>query len=769
MEFIRGASILEYAEAQRLNTHQRLEMIAQVADAVQHAHQRGIIHRDLKPGNILVDEAGQAKILDFGVARITGGDAEATRQTGLGELVGTLAYMSPEQVLGDPAEIDARSDIYSLGVVLYEMLAGCAPYKLARTVYEVARTIREETPTPLGRINREYQGDLETIAARALEKEKARRYSSAAELAADLRHFLKNEPISARPPSAIYHLKKFSARHRGLVASVLAIFVVLVVGLLASVREAIRADRAERAAIAERDRATAAESGATRERDRALRAEQAANSERGRAEQARNLAVKETQRADSEAATAKAVNDFLQKDLLAQASVAGQSISAAKPEPDLKVRTLLDRAAARLDTRHDFPPAVEGAIRDTIGRAYWDLALFPQAETQLERAYELRRRALGTNSPDILTTAAQLAHTYLIEGKYSADEALLTGLLGRLGPEQANAATLPLLAEMASLASSRQGDYAHAEALMTRVLEARRRLLGAEHPDTVDAINDLAVQYQNQGKYAQAETLLKQALVLDRRVLGPEHTNTLRNLNNLGVIYRQEGKYAEAEAQLTAALAARHRLEGDEHLDTIASKNSLGILYSAEGKYDLAEPLLQQAVENSTKVMGAEQATTLSAMNKLADLYVRTGRRAEGESLYLKVLEIRRRVYGPEHPNTARVLASLGELKLDQKEYAEAEPLVRDALRAREKSTPNAWERYYAQSLLGATLSGQEKYAEAEPLLLSGYQGLADRRDSIQYENRSAADRVCQWVVQLYDSWRRPEKAAEWREKIGKR
>ena len=297
MEFIRGLPLQQYAEVHQLNTRQKLALMVKVCEAVHHAHQRGLIHRDLKPGNILVDETGQPKILDFGVARVTEadapeGDAQPTMQTGLGQLVGTLAYMSPEQVLGDPLEVDTRSDVYSLGVILYELLSGRLPYQVNhRQLPEAVQTIREEEPASLSSIGRDYRGDIETLVGKALEKDKARRYTSAADLGADIQRYLNDEPIAARPPSAGYQLRKFARRHRGLMAGMAAVFVVLLAGIAVSTSQAIRANRAGQAALNERDRAVAAEARAVQERNRALT---------------------EKQRADDESASAKAVNDFLQ-------------------------------------------------------------------------------------------------------------------------------------------------------------------------------------------------------------------------------------------------------------------------------------------------------------------------------------------------------------------------------------------------------------------------------------------------------------------------
>jgi eukaryotic-like serine/threonine-protein kinase len=343
MEFIRGRPLGHYADEHHLNTRQRLELMAQICEAVHHAHQRGLIHRDLKPGNILVDEAGQPKILDFGVVRVTDSDVQVTQQTDIGQLVGTLAYMSPEQVLADPLALDTRSDVYALGVILYQLLAGRLPYRISPKVHEAARAIQEDDPTPLSSINRRYRGDVETIVAKALEKDKARRYASAAGLAGDIRRFLQDQPIIARPPSAIYQLEKFARRHKALVTATAVVFVVLVAGIIVSTREAVLARQAEQ--------------------------------------------------------TAEAVNNFLQNDLLAQASTANQSGPSTKPDPHLEVRTALDRAAARIAGKFDRQPKVEAAIRDTIGQTYKDLGLYPEARKHLERALDLSRRVLGAENP----------------------------------------------------------------------------------------------------------------------------------------------------------------------------------------------------------------------------------------------------------------------------------------------------------------------------------------------------------------------------------
>jgi WD40 repeat protein len=382
LELVRGDTPRDYVRTQNVNVRDRLELVAKIADAVHHAHQRGLIHRDLKPSNILVDETGQPKVLDFGVARVTDREADSTLQTDAGQFVGTLAYMSPEQVSGDPLEIDTRADVYALGVLLYELLAGRHPYNTSGKLPEVIQAIREEDAARLTTINRMYKGDIETIVVKALEKDKAMRYTSAAELAADLRRYLKDEPIVARPPSASYQLQKFARRHRALVASMAAVFVVLVGGVVASTWQAQLARR-------ERDRATAAEQTATAERDRALSAEQSATNQRNRAfiaeqqaQQERNNALAEQQRADMEAATVKA-----QRLISLWQSLARESVRDSASRVDDDRAALLARQAMLFHVRtpNQAQYLVEDALQQAAAQPYpWSHNLLLGYETQVD-------------------------------------------------------------------------------------------------------------------------------------------------------------------------------------------------------------------------------------------------------------------------------------------------------------------------------------------------------------------------------------------------
>jgi len=760
MEFIEGESLLQYAEAHQLKTRQRLELMAKVCEAVQHAHQRGVIHRDLKPGNILADMNGQPKVLDFGVARVTDSNPKATRQTDVGRLVGTLAYMSPEQVLADSLEVDTRSDVYALGVILYELLVGRAPYTVSRNIPEAVQTIREEDPAPLSSISRNYRGDIETIVAKALEKDKARRYASAAGLAGDIRRYLTDEPILARPPSATYQLQKFARRHKALVTGVVAVFVVLIAGIIVSTWEATRARRAEQAATAQ-------------------------------------------------AATAKAVNDFLQNDLLAQASAKAQARPDNKPDPDLKVRTALDRAGGRITGKFTGQPLVEASIRQTIGKTYRDLGLYPDAQRQVERALDLRHRILGEEHPDTLATMNELATLYRDQGKYPQAERLFTKVLEvrrrALGEEHPD--TLATINDLAVL-YRRQGKYAQAEPLFTKILEVRRRVLGKDRPETLTTMNDLGVLYTSQGKYALAESLLTKALEVKRRTLGEEHPDTLINMNNLGQVYQYEDKYADAEL-LYAKVAELHRhVLGEDHPEALISMNNLAQIYLYQGKYAQAGPLFSKILEVRRRVRGDEHPETLVTMNDLAVLYTYQRKYAQAEQLFTKVLEVKRRVLGEGHPETLismdnlaflyrnqgkyalaeplnikaltlqrrtlgaehlDTLISMNDLEflyLNERKYAPAEALLREALNRFDKAAPESWRRFDSQSMLGASLAAQKRYAEAETLLLSGYDGLLNRKSTIPTASRFKLNEAGEQIVELYQDWGMLEKAAEWRDKL---
>jgi eukaryotic-like serine/threonine-protein kinase len=624
-------------------------------------------------------------------------------------------------------------------VILYELLAGVPPIELQKIVFEeFLRRLREqEPPKPSTRIRtkdsaviselarnrqqepralvKELRGDLDCIALKAIEKDRVRRYSSPSDLAADIGRYLKNEAVLAVPPSAPYRARKFARRYRAALITTAAFVLVLILAAGVSVRQSIRANR--EAAVAQR-----------------------------------------------EAAAAQAVNDFLQNDLLAQASAATQSELSAKPDPDLKVRTALDRAAVRITGRFEQQPEVEAAIRDTIGQTYMDLGLYPEARIQLERALDLHRRVLGAENRKALKTMSRIGSTALLQGRYAEAEALLgqtveiqRHVLGSSHPD-----TLASIHNLAGVYLD-EGEYAQAEALHSQTLEIRRRVSGPEHPNTLNSMNNLAVVYQAQGKYALAEVLHGQTLEIRRRVLGPEHPLTLSSMNNLAVLYQQQGKGAQAEALHRQILEIRRRVLGPEHPLTLRSMGNLAGVYADQSKYAQAEALFSQTLEIRRRVLGPDHPETLFNLSDVAFLYQRQGKYGLAETYAAQALAGRRHTLGPEHTDTIASAADLALAYLSQGKFAESEPLAREALEFDRRKQPDVWQRYRSQGLLGASLAGQKKYAEAERLLLEGYRGMLARKDRIGVPDWYHLERAREWIVQLYQAWGKPTEAAEWR------
>jgi tetratricopeptide (TPR) repeat protein/predicted Ser/Thr protein kinase len=642
MELIQGKPLVQYAEEHKLSYRQRLELMIAVCEAVEHAHQRGILHRDLKPANILVDESGQPKILDFGLARVTDADAQATRQTDMGQLLGTLAYMSPEQVLADPLALDTRSDVYALGVILYELLAQKMPYALSNLLHEAVETIRLAEPQKLSSINRSYRGDIETIVSKALEKDKERRYPSAAALAGDIRRYLDDEPIVARPASVTYQLKKFARRNKALVTGITAVFVVLALGVAASTWEAVQARRAQK------------------------------------------VAERQTRAAERQTAIAKAVNDFLQNDLLGQANLYNQ----AKPDPNLSVRAVLDRAGANIGGKFNGQPEVEAAIRETIGNTDAQMGLHAQAQQQLEQALSLSRRALGPENPATLAIMVDLGWVYDHTGKYAEAEKLYSRAAeadGRVLGKQ-NRQTLAATASLGAVYSE-EGKYAQAEALLKPALELEERLLGPEDRDTRLAMAYLAWVYYLEHKHGLAEALNQRLLAIDRRVSGPQSAFVFMDMYDLANIYNSEDKYPEAETLASQVLEFRRKVLGLDNKQTLAAMEELFIAYKGENKYAQAEALGKQTLELQRRVIGSEDPDTLSTEESLADIYRCEGRFQLSESMAMKVLETERRVLGPDSPTVAMSLNMLSFDYAAQGRYSEAEDLFRQYSQG---SSPNA-------------------------------------------------------------------------------
>jgi non-specific serine/threonine protein kinase/serine/threonine-protein kinase len=630
MEHVHGVPITEFCDRHKLSNRERLELFMQVCEGVQHAHQKAIIHRDLKPTNVLVatqDGNRLPKIIDFGVAKATAQKlTEQTVYTQMGVLIGTPEYMSPEQAEMTGEDVDTRTDVYSLGVILYELLVGALPFdskELRSDGFEgLRKKIREEEPhkpstrlstlgdrstesaklrrVDLPTLQRQLRGDLDWITMKALEKDRTRRYGSPMELGADVERHLNHQPVLASPPSTAYRARKFVRRHRlgvGVTAAAVLVLVAFAVTM------AVQARRI----AAERDtseRVSASLAGMLGSVDpetlgfalwNNLR-ERVAEVRRGRGATEEEIAA-----------------------VLATLGDALSGVNATDEALRLVDEQILSPAGEMIERELADEPRIAGRLEHTLGETYTKLGLYEQAGRHAARSAEIRERALGAEHPDTLSSKA-------LEG----------------------------------VVSSAQGRYAEAETLFRETLEMRRRVLGNEHPDTLESMYALATTYGRQERYAEAETLVRETLEIQRRVLGEEHPDTLRSMGTVATACNVQGRYREAETLSHEVLALQRRVLGEEHPDTLLTRQNLAHVYGMQGRYAEAEAICWEVLEITRRLLGEEHPRTLDRMGRLAATYNQQGRHAEAEAIFVKVLESKRRVLGEEHPDTLLSVYNLG-------------------------------------------------------------------------------------------------------------
>jgi eukaryotic-like serine/threonine-protein kinase len=620
MDLVKGVPITRYCDGHRLTPRQRLELFIPVCEAVQHAHQKGVIHRDLKPSNVLValyDGRPVPKVIDFGVAKAAGQPlTDKTLVTAFGNIVGTLEYMSPEQAEVNQLDVDTRSDIYSLGVLLYELLAGSPPFTqkdLEKAgMLEMLRVIREKEPskpsTKLGtsaglpalaaqrgtesaKLTKLVQGELDWIVMKALEKDRNRRYETANALSHDISRYLADEPVQACPPSTWYRCRKFARRNTGAVLAGTSIVLLLCGGIAGTTWGLVRAERARQA---EADQRAVAEAALVSERA-ALVSERAAKE--AEAEQ-RARAEESGRKATREAAVAAAINDFLTKDILNLASPINQVTSGVSPEANLRLRTVVQRAAKRIDGKFPNEPEVEMRLRYSVGCALTSMGDHAGALAQFERVAAFAQKLLGRD--DAFRLKAEYRRATMLRELRHLDDAVL---------------------------------------MLEENVERHKAILGEAHPQTHWAMNGLAMTYHIAGQRDKGLRLAQQTLELRQRHLGATHGETLISMGNLGWIYLQRMQMDKALPLLEGSLAGMRAKYPPLHPERMVVTQSLAHAYHAAEQIDRAVPLQELVTGQYRTVNGPEDRVTQSCFDELIAYYVEAGSCDKAEAL-LKSIQL---------------------------------------------------------------------------------------------------------------------------------
>ncbi len=704
MEFVEGArDLIDYANDQRMTVRDKVSLMIKVCAAVQHGHERGVVHRDLKPANILVDAHGNPKVIDFGIARCSNSDLETqAHETKTGQVLGTLQFMSPEQVSSSSSDVDGRADVYALGVVLYKLLSGHLPHEIDDVpLTEAIRIVTEVDIRPLGQVDKTFRGDLETIVAEATEKDRERRYSSASDLADDLNAFLAHLPISARPPSRVYQVRKFTRRHRSLVASLATVFCLSIGSsiIVGCQNQAIQKQHNQALLISE-----------------------------------------------------------ILGDVLAEPGV------LTPKGPELTLVDALDATSRRIDDRN-LEPEIEGYVRDTLGRSYYQLSLYDQARHHLTRAFALRADAHGPDARKTFETGSLLGLALLRTDDEEQAESFLGDLQERcsltLGPKDSQTLELQHNRALALRALDRGEE---AENCLRKVLRIRTEQLG---PDAISTLNSahclgrlLASNANSEEDAEAARTVLEDTLARRARVLQPTHPDTSITRDVLGEVYASLGKLERAEAIHREAYQNFCNSLGDNHTHSLAAGFHLTKVLAYAGRFEEMSELADKLHAGCTERYGPSHSTTRKLATMVAGGAMQRGDFKLAIKHFREILEQDNRARGPDHRESINSQQNLAMALYRADQAPDALALLKTRC-----DTAHRPEQAPSQALAAALrISGLSNGAIGELAAAE-----RDLLRSLEFASKVSGEQspltvsVLQDLSSLYDALKKSKKAASYR------